>query len=195
MCIRDRGEPADPVDYDSLANMISVDSTFIASVSENILYDASAVSQFGDTLYLSSGKFLIIPGLSQSNLHWQFTEYGTVTDIDGNEYQTLMYGDKEWMVENLRSTSFSNGDPITYGSEYYNEGPNYENVFGNLYHYNVLTDSRNVCPSGWHISTKFDWESFVNYFIPEIDLDSYTCLLYTSPSPRDATLSRMPSSA
>ena len=26
-------------------------------------------------------------------------------------------------------------------------------------------------------------------------LDTYTCLLYTSPSPRDATLSRMPSSA
>ena len=25
--------------------------------------------------------------------------------------------------------------------------------------------------------------------------DAYTCLLYTSPSPRDATLSRMPSSA
>ena len=25
--------------------------------------------------------------------------------------------------------------------------------------------------------------------------DSYACLLYTSPSPRDATLSRMPSSA
>mgnify|MGYP003310406498 CR=1 FL=1 len=25
--------------------------------------------------------------------------------------------------------------------------------------------------------------------------DKYTCLLYTSPSPRDATLSRMPSSA
>ena len=25
--------------------------------------------------------------------------------------------------------------------------------------------------------------------------DIYTCLLYTSPSPRDATLSRMPSSA
>ena len=27
------------------------------------------------------------------------------------------------------------------------------------------------------------------------DSKSYTCLLYTSPSPRDATLSRMPSSA
>ena len=27
------------------------------------------------------------------------------------------------------------------------------------------------------------------------DIITYTCLLYTSPSPRDATLSRMPSSA
>ena len=37
------------------------------------------------------------------------------------------------------------------------------------------------------------------YFAPAMDLDMYkhpsTCLLYTSPSPRDATLSRMPSSA
>ena len=29
----------------------------------------------------------------------------------------------------------------------------------------------------------------------EVEWDSNTCLLYTSPSPRDATLSRMPSSA
>ena len=28
-----------------------------------------------------------------------------------------------------------------------------------------------------------------------VDLNNDTCLLYTSPSPRDATLSRMPSSA
>ena len=29
----------------------------------------------------------------------------------------------------------------------------------------------------------------------EVMVEGYTCLLYTSPSPRDATLSRMPSSA
>ena len=40
------------------------------------------------------------------------------------------------------------------------------------------------------------------YFVPESakgsrlwDKDNKDCLLYTSPSPRDATLSRMPSSA
>ena len=32
-------------------------------------------------------------------------------------------------------------------------------------------------------------------FFEGIVIDSTTCLLYTSPSPRDATLSRMPSSA
>ena len=30
---------------------------------------------------------------------------------------------------------------------------------------------------------------------PNVYIDAPTCLLYTSPSPRDATLSRMPSSA
>ena len=31
--------------------------------------------------------------------------------------------------------------------------------------------------------------------IQSLELEYYGCLLYTSPSPRDATLSRMPSSA
>ena len=35
-----------------------------------------------------------------------------------------------------------------------------------------------------------------NYFLPPGETFEYSiCLLYTSPSPRDATLSRMPSSA
>ena len=42
-------------------------------------------------------------------------------------------------------------------------------------------------------------DKFVRYQsefkIPENDAQIISCLLYTSPSPRDATLSRMPSSA
>ena len=47
----------------------------------------------------------------------------------------------------------------------------------------------------WHCDTELIWGG-------DHDLDDYedmeydiVCLLYTSPSPRDATLSRMPSSA
>ena len=39
------------------------------------------------------------------------------------------------------------------------------------------------------------WESNEHLSLPPEDSEKYTCLLYTSPSPRDATLSRMPSSA
>ena len=36
---------------------------------------------------------------------------------------------------------------------------------------------------------------WANKLFTSVDGYKYTCLLYTSPSPRDATLSRMPSSA
>ena len=35
----------------------------------------------------------------------------------------------------------------------------------------------------------------INNIKPTVEVRSRSCLLYTSPSPRDATLSRMPSSA
>ena len=36
----------------------------------------------------------------------------TVTDIDGNVYQTLVIGNQEWMTENLKVTHYRNGDQI-----------------------------------------------------------------------------------
>ena len=42
----------------------------------------------------------------------------------------------------------------------------------------------------------FDWSNgSSDTSLYNLDAGTYTCLLYTSPSPRDATLSRMPSSA
>ena len=39
------------------------------------------------------------------------------------------------------------------------------------------------------------WEDTSDYETTIWDLDTFTCLLYTSPSPRDLSTSRMPSSA
>ena len=36
---------------------------------------------------------------------------------------------------------------------------------------------------------------YLNRLYPNLDVEYYTCLLYTSPSPRDLSTSRMPSSA
>ena len=48
-----------------------------------------------------------------------------------------------------------------------------------------------VSPDGLVLTSTF----FVNYPKTQIVANINSCLLYTSPSPRDATLSRMPSSA
>lgn len=100
----------------------------------------------------------------------------TVTDIDGNVYHTVTIGAQTWMVENLKVTRFRNGDPIpniTDETEWSNMVSsarcNYNNdsakgqVYGRLYNWYAVTDSRYICPSGWHIPSQAEWTTLVNY--------------------------------
>jgi len=102
---------------------------------------------------------------------WQFTTTsgggtGTVTDIDGNVYQTLVIGDQEWMTENLKVTHYRNGDQIpnvTDNSTWfgqstgaycvYNNTPSNADTYGNLYNWYTVDDPRGLAPAGWHVPT------------------------------------------
>ena len=90
----------------------------------------------------------------------------TVTDIDGNVYQTVQIGDQLWMAENLKVTHYRNGDQIPnitynlgwYGISYgaygvYNNTPANADTYGNLYNGYAVDDSRNIAPEGWHVPT------------------------------------------
>ncbi|MEI6143236.1 MAG: FISUMP domain-containing protein [Mariniphaga sp.] len=104
----------------------------------------------------------------------------TVVDIDGNVYNTVTIGTQVWMVENLKTTKYRNGDPITnvtvdaawsdlgYGSAgaycwYNNDAANYKSLYGALYSWYAVADSRNIAPIGWHVATDAEWTTLTDY--------------------------------
>jgi uncharacterized protein (TIGR02145 family) len=105
--------------------------------------------------------------------------YGTVTDQDGNSYYTIQIGGQEWMAQNLRTTTYANGDPIpnvmddlqwgglTTGAwAHYENNGSYENPYGKLYNWYAVADPRNVCPNNWHVPTDVEWGTLVGYLDP-----------------------------
>jgi uncharacterized protein (TIGR02145 family) len=95
---------------------------------------------------------------------------GTVTDIDGNVYSTVVIGNQEWMQENLKTTHYKNGAviPLITDSaiwEYASTGAsaNLNNdltnvaVYGKLYNWYAVADPQGLCPSGWHVPENWEW--------------------------------------
>lgn len=103
------------------------------------------------------------------------SEYGTVTDIEGNVYKTIIIGSQTWMAENLKTAKYSNGDSIgTTTGELYSQGnPGWQfayddkesNVptYGRLYTFSTLTDIRGICPTGWHVPSDAEWAKLSSY--------------------------------
>jgi len=137
------------------------------------------VSATGDTLYLTNGNFVIVPGVSSSN--FSSSSHGPkLLDIDGNEYKTVKIGNQLWMAENLRTSSFNDGVAIpnviadTNWSNLksaawcsYNNEEKFEIVYGKLYNWYSLNPktngNKNICPSGWHVPSDKEWIELYEY--------------------------------
>lgn len=87
----------------------------------------------------------------------------TITDIDGNIYTKIAIGGQVWTLENLRVTHYRNGDPIPDLTT--NDAANAEHraVYGRLYTWYDITDSRNIAPEGWRVATNDDWLDMETY--------------------------------
>jgi hypothetical protein len=84
-----------------------------------------------------------------------------VTDIDGNFYETVIIGNKEWMAEDLKVTRFNDGTPITQVTQWITwfgtDIPRYYFV-ENSYFYNqlVTTNNKQICPAGYRLPISED---------------------------------------
>lgn len=103
-----------------------------------------------------------------------------IKDTDGNVYTSVTIGTQVWMVENLKTTSYRNGDIIgtTTPAALDISGeitPKYQwpprgdeqlaAEYGRLYSWYSVTDSRNLCPVGWHIPSDAEFTVLTDYLI------------------------------
>ena len=116
----------------------------------------------------------------------------TLTDIDGNVYNTVQLGGQCWMKENLRTRHFANGNDITLGADhsatekyfYYPNGDDANaSTYGLLYNWaSVLNGAaastgnpsgvQGVCPDGWHVPSLQEWMTLTAYVGSR---SQYTC--------------------
>lgn len=108
----------------------------------------------------------------------------TVTDYDGNTYNTVQIGRQCWMKQNLRTTRYANGDTIYMGNNtlsseepymyYPNNNAGNVTSYGYLYNWAALMHGdvssntnpsgvQGICPKGWHVPSDAEWQQLVDY--------------------------------
>jgi uncharacterized protein (TIGR02145 family) len=160
-------------------------TTMTITINEPLQYTLTASTDnicAGETVTLSvsvNDQSLTSASCGAPNVHNPNLTYGTMVDQEGNSYKTIVIGTQTWMAENLRTSIYSNGDPIpkvidqtesfwwrnyTTGIwTHYNYDIQNECPYGKLYNGFVAADSRNVCPDGWHVPTDDEWTVLTDY--------------------------------
>lgn len=87
--------------------------------------------------------------------------YGTVTDIDGNNYKTIIIGTQTWMAENYRVKHYLDGNSISGYKVNKFDSTNVKS-YGLFYNFQSVSSSK-FAPVGWHVPSADDWNNLIKY--------------------------------
>jgi len=135
------------------------------------------------SLLLTQDLNLYAQWIEESSLGVPCPGMPTMTDIDGNVYNTVQIGPQCWMRENLKTTHFRTGPTIpnitsdtewsqtyNYGGTpvpamcYYNNDPEFAVVNGAFYNW-FAVNTGELCPTGWHVPSDDEWIALIDYLI------------------------------
>jgi uncharacterized protein (TIGR02145 family) len=104
-----------------------------------------------------------------------FQNAGTVTDKDGNVYQTVVIGTQTWMRENLKTTKFNDGTEIPLVTDasqwipmktpaycWYENDIKNKKTYGALYNWFTVNTGK-LAPEGWHVASEAEWNTLIGY--------------------------------
>jgi len=111
----------------------------------------------------------------------------TISDYDGNSYNTVLIGTQCWTKTNLKVTKYNDGTNIpeipgsgtwnntivTGARTVYADLPSNLSTYGYLYNWYAATDSRKICPTGWHVPTDGDWNNLILFIDPTANATIY----------------------
>jgi len=104
----------------------------------------------------------------------------TISDVDGNTYNTVQIGTQCWMKENLSTTKYRDGTGITNETDNatwaaltteaycdYDNDPNNSVTFGRLYNWfavdHTTSSVYDLCPVGWHVPDDNEWTTMTDF--------------------------------
>jgi uncharacterized protein (TIGR02145 family) len=95
---------------------------------------------------------------------------GAAASPDPDSTPRVTIGTQVWTTQNLNVSTYRNGDPIpkVEGAEwavlttgaycyYNNDSATYAAVYGKLYNWYAVNDSRGLAPAGYHIPSNLEW--------------------------------------
>jgi uncharacterized protein (TIGR02145 family)/uncharacterized repeat protein (TIGR02543 family) len=99
-----------------------------------------------------------------------------IKDYDGNVYTAVKIGTQTWLVENLKTTHFNNGDEITLETDnslwtsrgtaefcwFNNDNVANKTPYGALYNWHAVHIPI-LAPIGWHVPTDAEWTTLSTY--------------------------------
>ncbi|TAL70483.1 MAG: hypothetical protein EPN82_02410 [Bacteroidetes bacterium] len=109
---------------------------------------------------------------------WQFWKKVPKEEVQQNnkEFELITIGNQVWMKKNLNIDHYRNGERIPQVSNteewtnlkigawcYYNNDPAFGEIYGRLYNWYAVNDSRGLAPIGWHIPSHEEWKVLCNY--------------------------------
>ena len=109
--------------------------------------------------------------IENQNLGYQVYQY--------KNFEVVQIGNQLWMLENLNTDVFKNGDTILHAQTkiqwemanekgipawcYYNEDSNYGKTYGKLYNWYAVNDPRGLAPDGCRVAKFADFEELNDY--------------------------------
>jgi uncharacterized protein (TIGR02145 family) len=177
--LQSNGKSAGSVSFEKVSNSIqATDEKVFPEESKGSMFTVDMPYSTGDRLKYTgiSGNYstsvIDIP-LQDKTIAFNFL---ACTDGDNNNYQIVEISTRVWMAENLKTTKFSDGTAIPVVTDNtvwvnlttmaycdYDNNPGNSTTYGKLYNWYAVTDSRNVCPTGWHLPSIEEWSALTTY--------------------------------